>query len=243
MRSHERPARPRIIANLAMSVDGKIDSVNYEGAGFSSRLDRDRMDQLRAEVDALVVGAGTIRSEDPPLHIRDPGRRHQRREAGRKEELIVVVVSSSGRIDPSARFLREPATARLIAVPEDLTEEALAPLAPLAQDGTIEFVRFGQGTVDLRALVQSLARRGCRLVLVEGGGELLADFLDADLLDELRVTLCPTLIGGRNAPTLVGGEGWRLIERRLLQLTHCEQKGMEVFLRYDVGHRETVAEP
>lgn len=243
MRPHERPARPRIVANFAISVDGKISSSRYEGAGFSSRLDRDRVDQLRSEADAVIVGAGTIRSEDPPLHIRDPARRHQRREAGRPEELIVVVVSASGRIDPAARFLRDPAAARYLAVPEDLPDDALTRLAPAIDAGTLSVLRLGSGGVDLRALVARLAQRGCRTLLCEGGGELLASLLAADLLDELRVTLCPTLIGGRQAPTLVGGEGWPLAQRRLLQLVSCEQKGDELYLHYQVGHRETVADP
>ncbi len=240
VRTHERPARPRIIANLAMSVDGKIDSAGREGAGFSSRLDRDRMDQLRAEADALVVGAGTVRSEDPPLHVRDPARRHQRVAAGRREDLVVVVVSRSGLVDPAARFLRENAEARLLAVPEDLPDEALEPLRGVTADGTLRVVRLGRGGVDVRALVRHLAEQGCRTVLVEGGGELVADFLDADLLDELRVTLCPALIGGRSAPTLVGGAGWPLARRRILQLVAVEQRGGELFLRYEV---EAPAEP
>lgn len=241
MRAHERVSRPRIIANLAMSVDGKIDSTAREGAGFSSRLDRDRMDRLRAEADALVVGAGTVRAEDPPLYIRDPARRHQRAAAGRAEDLVVVVVSRSGHVDPAARFLREAAEGRVLAVPEDIDPRALEPLAPLVAAGTLDVVRAGHGAVDLRALVHGLATRGCRTILVEGGGELVAEFLDEDLLDELHLTLCPTLIGGRAAPTPVGGAGWPLAARRMLQLLDVEQAGGELFLQYGITPRADAA--
>ena len=127
------PARPRIIANVAASVDGKIDSVLREGAGFSSRSDRDRMDEIRAWADAIVVGADTVRAENPPLRIKDPERRRRREAALRNPELIVVVVSATGGVPPSARFLREPAAARVLAVPDDLPDEALSPLAPLRE--------------------------------------------------------------------------------------------------------------
>jgi riboflavin-specific deaminase-like protein len=241
MRSHDRAPRPRIIANLAMSVDGKIDSALREGAGFSSRLDRDRMDRLRADADALLVGAATVRTEDPPLHIKDPARRHQRAAAGRREELLVVVVSRRGKIDPGARFLREPAAARVLAVPGDLDPSELAPLDAHVASGALEIFKAGAGAVDLRALVSALQQRGSKTVLVEGGGELIASFLEADLLDELHVTLCPTLLGGRTAPTPVGGAGWPIAERRTLQLAGFEQAGNELYLRYDVTQRQAAA--
>ncbi|UCF67560.1 MAG: dihydrofolate reductase family protein [Acidobacteriota bacterium] len=235
MAARERSGRRYIVANLAMSLDGKIDSAYGEGGGFSSRLDRDRVDELRSESDALVVGARTVRAEDPPLHVRDPARRHRRAAAGRSEQLVVVVVSRSGRLPSDARFLREPAAARLLAVPAQLDPETLAPLAPHLEAGRLELLRAGESLVDPRRVVSALARYDCQRILVEGGGELVASFLEADLLDELRITLCPTLIGGRQAPTPVGGEGWRLASRRRLRLSELERAGDELFLRYEVG--------
>lgn len=224
--------KPRVIVNLAVSVDGKIDSAAREGAGFSSRLDRDRVDQTRAEADALVVGAGTLRSENPPLFVRDPQRRSERRAAGRSEHLIVVVVSASGRLPADARFLADPAEERWLVVPETLAHGALAPLAAHVEAGRLRIARLGAERVDAAALVDGLAERGARVVLVEGGGETIASFLEADLVDEVRITLCPTLIGGRSAPGAVGGEGWALAERRRLVLESVERVGSELFLRY-----------
>lgn len=155
MRAHERHGHPRIIANLAVSVDGKIDSVFHEGAGFSSRLDHDRLDELRAIGDALVVGAGTIRSEDPPLRVRDPARRRQREAAGHSEELTVVVVSRTGRVPSTARFLREPAQARILALPEDAPSEGLKELQPHVDAGKLEVLRAGRGAVDVRTWSES----------------------------------------------------------------------------------------
>lgn len=234
VRTSERHPRPRIIANLAVSADGKLDSTQREGAGFSSRLDRDRLDQLRATADAVVVGAGTIRHENPPMNIKDPGRRHQRLQAGLAEDLIVVVVSGSGNIPADAKFLKQPASARLLAVPESLDNAALSPLNAAISSGELEVWRGGQKRVDIRSLVQELGRRGCQMVLLEGGGELLAAFLEHDLLDELHLTVCPTLVGGRTAPTPVDGDGWPLAQRKPLRLVRVEQGGEELFLHYEV---------
>ncbi len=237
MRAHERHGHPRIIANLAMSVDGKIDSVFHEGGGFSSRLDRDRLDELRAAGDALVVGAGTIRAEDPPLRVRDPARRRQRQAAGHAEELIVVVVSRSARIPATARFIREPAAARIVAIPEDAPAAGLVELQAPVDAGRLELFRAGHGAVDIAALVAELSRRGSQTIVVEGGGEVVAAFLEADLLDEVRITLCPMLIGGRRAPTPVAGDGWPLGRRRQLRLLEIDRAGDEFFLRYEVEHQ------
>jgi 5-amino-6-(5-phosphoribosylamino)uracil reductase len=238
MSKPRRVHRPRVIANVAVSVDGKLDARVREGGGFSSRFDRDRMDELRGRADALVVGAGTVRVEDPPLRVRDPSRRHQRAAAGRYEELSVVVLSRSGDLPPGARFLREPARRRILAVPaEGGSAEAMQGLERLVHDGLLEVFRAGVEGVDLEALLAELAEDGHQTVLVEGGGEVLASFLDEDLLDELYVTICPCLIGGERAPTAVDGEGWPLDQRRRMELTDLERVGDELFLHYELVGR------
>jgi 5-amino-6-(5-phosphoribosylamino)uracil reductase len=86
-------------------------------------------------------------------------------------------------------------------------------------------------------LLAELAEDGHQTVLVEGGGEVLASFLDEDLLDELYVTICPCLIGGERAPTAVDGEGWPLAQRRRMELTDLERVGDELFLHYELVGR------
>ncbi|MFN7966299.1 MAG: dihydrofolate reductase family protein [Acidobacteriota bacterium] len=229
-------SRPRIIANLAMTADGKIDSARREGPKFSSRIDRDRMDALRAEADVLIVGAATIRAEDPPLRVKDPSRRAARLAAGRHEELIVVVLSHEGRIPAAARFLREPAASRWLVVPGDLPEAALTALTEALDAGTLTLFRAGSGAVDLAALVAHLSGLGARTLLVEGGGETVARFLADGLLDELNLTICPTILGGRGAPTPVEGPGFSMVERRMLTLAAIDRVGDELFLKYIVAH-------
>jgi riboflavin-specific deaminase-like protein len=246
VRTHEPGHRPRIVANLAMSADGKIDSVYREGQGLGSRLDRDRLDELRAEADAIVVGAATIRAEDPPMGVRDPARRHQRIAQGRPAHPTPVVISRTADIPLTARFLAGEAPQKIVAVPADLDPFATAPYEALAAGGAVRVLRAGAGEVDLHALAAALHDDGARLVVVEGGGEVVAAFLAAGLLDELRLTLVPTILGGRNAPTPVEGDGWTFADRRRLTLLESERVGDELYLRYEVNLRpddETLAKP
>jgi riboflavin-specific deaminase-like protein len=217
--------RPRIIANLAISVDGKIDSALFEGGRFSSRRDRERLDALRARADALVVGAGTMRHENPPLFIRNAEARAARAAEGRHEHLIVVVISRSGQIPVDARFLSEPARERWIVTPEGVTLDPT--LLQAAQHREL-----GHEQVDLERLATRLARAGVETLLVEGGGTTVAAFNAVDLLDELYLTLCPVLIGGKDAPTLCDGPPRALADLRRWQLDSLERFDHELFLRY-----------
>ncbi len=243
MGTPESLPQPWVFANLAISVDGKIDSAFREGGGFSSRRDRDLLDAFRAEADVLVVAAATVRAEDPPLRIRDPARRKRRVAEGRSADLVVVVVSREGQIPSAARFLVDPAEARFLAVPDAVTRRQLAGLEGPLGDGTLGLLRCGAEEGMLPRLVADLRSQGHRRILLEGGGELLASFLDRGLLDELRVTVCPSLIGGRDAPTLVGGQGWRLVERKRLALHGVERHGSELYLRYLVERANKDGDP
>jgi riboflavin-specific deaminase-like protein len=210
-----------------MSVDGKIATADGRFASFSSRLDRDRMDVLRAESDAVLIGAGTLRAEDPPLQVRDPARRRDRREQGRDELLTVIILTASCDLPAKARVFEEPARERLVLTTEDAPRALAAGLA-----GRVETLRFGRGSVDLRAALSELRSRGIERLLVEGGGGVNASFLSEDLIDELAVTLCPVILGGREAPTPVEGAGFDRQSLRRARLESVEQEGGELFLRY-----------
>lgn len=208
-----------MVACLAAGPDGRIATVRGEAA-LGSREDRRRLAGLRREADAIVVGAATVRREDPPFPADVP----------------VAVVSRSGRLPLAARLLAEGATApRILAVPEDLALGLLGPLAELRAAGRLEVLRVGRGGVDIPALLSELGRRGARRVLLEGGGETFAAFLAARAVDELLLTVVPLLPGGKEAPGLVGGEGWSLAEAPRLELLEVDRSGSELFLRYAVA--------
>lgn len=223
--------RPFVYMNMAMTADGKITSAAREYPRFTSETDRLTMDRLRAEADAVLVGAGTLRADDPPLHVRDAKMQAHRRALGKPPELTTVVVTARLDLDPGARFFRdEPGVGRrVVATVEDAPAEKLAAL-----EGKAEILRAGRGSVDLKQLLGLLSQRGIERLLVEGGGELNWGFVRDDLLDELYVTIAPSLLGGRAAPTLLEGDGLVMDQRRRLRLLDVERIGDEIYCRYEV---------
>jgi 2,5-diamino-6-(ribosylamino)-4(3H)-pyrimidinone 5'-phosphate reductase len=222
--------RPFVYMNMAMTADGKITSAAREYPRFTSPRDRRTMDRLRAEADAVLVGAGTLRADDPPLHVRDPEMLAYRRSLGRPDGLLNIVVTASADLDPASRFFRtDSAAGRIVATVEDVAPERAARLEEVA-----EVWRLGRGLVDLRELLRRLHARGVKRLLVEGGGELNWGFVRDDLLDELYVTVAPVLLGGADAPTLLEGEGLSMAAQRKLALTGMERHGDEIYCRYTV---------
>ena len=224
-------ARPFVYVNMAMTADGKITSAAREYPRFTSEHDRRNMDRLRAEADALVMGAGTVRADDPVWHVRSPDMQAHRRALGKQAGLLRVLVTASGRVDPGSRFFdaEEGDAGRVVATVEEAPEALLAPLA-----GRAEVWRLGRGAVDVVALVQRLGERGVRRLLVEGGAELNWVFLREDLLDELHVTVAPALLGGRAAPSPIAGEGFPMAGLRRLRLEEVRREGDELFCRWTV---------
>jgi 2,5-diamino-6-(ribosylamino)-4(3H)-pyrimidinone 5'-phosphate reductase len=222
--------RPFVCINMAMTADGKITSARREEPKFASRRDKKTMDKLRAEADAILVGAGTLRADDPPLHVRDAEMLAYRRSLGKPDNLVNVLVTASASIDPRSRFFAAAHAARqIVATVEDAPADRVAALSAVAEVWTI-----GQGTVDLPQLLSRLGDAGIERLLVEGGGELNWGFVRGDLVDELYVTLAPALLGGRNAPTLCEGEGLAMADRRRLQLLSADVIDGEIFCRYAV---------
>ncbi len=222
-------ARPFISINMAMTADGKITSALREEPRFASRYDKKIMDRLRAEADAVLVGAGTLRADDPPLHVRDPEMIAYRRSLGKPGGLVNVLVTASAAIDPRSRFFSDTNAAdRIVATVEDAPADRIDGLRAIAEVWTV-----GRGSVDLPELLTRLKSRGIERLLVEGGGELNWGFVRDELVDELYVTIAPAILGGREAPTLCEGEGLAMAERRRLRLVSTEIVDGEIFCRYE----------
>jgi 2,5-diamino-6-(ribosylamino)-4(3H)-pyrimidinone 5'-phosphate reductase len=222
--------RPFVYMNMAMTVDGKITSAKREYADFTSDLDRKNMDRLRAEADAVLIGAGTLRSDDPPLGIRDPEMRKYRQDLGKPEHLPRIVITATGDLNLSCAFFRTDGPPPMVVTVEDLDRGRLERLRKHA-----EVVRFGSSSVDLAGFMAFLGSKGIRRLLVEGGGELNWEMLRIALVDEIFVTVAPALLGGREAPTLLEGKGWSLQERCSLELLDVRREADELFCRYRVS--------
>jgi len=226
--------RPFVHINAAMSADGKIDTAARKGAAISSAADKRRVDELRARVDAVLVGGKTLLSEDPKLTVRSADLQAERLRAGRPGNPSKVGVVSE---IPDAgvnlqQFLSAGPARRLI-----FTTRRTAPkeIARLQQAGAEVFVQDGE-RVDLAAMLESLHRLGVRHLMVEGGGTLIAEFFRLGFVDELTIYIAPKIFGGASAPTLADGPGFLTEMAPKLELLSVEKFDDEggVLLHYQV---------
>jgi 2,5-diamino-6-(ribosylamino)-4(3H)-pyrimidinone 5'-phosphate reductase len=223
--------RPFVYVNMAMTADGKITSAAREVPRFASAADREHMDRLRAEADAVLVGARTLRADDPSLHVRSAAMRDYRRALRKPPGLLRVLVTASAAIDAGSHFFDDDGAGggRIVATVEEAPADRLAAIAARA-----EVWPLGRGRVDLPLLLARLQERGVERLLVEGGGELNWAFVRDDLVDELHVTVAPALLGGREAPTLLAGDGFDMAARRTLRLVEVRRVEDEIFCRWTV---------
>lgn len=209
----------KIISNTAMSLDGRISTVESGHVTLGSDEDLLRMSIIRAKADAVLVGGNTFRNWSLPLVPKPEFRTRDLI----KNPLWNVVVSRRMDFRLTEKFLGERSI-RPLFLTNSRTELKLFPAEVVACDGEIT----PQWIVDV------LSERGVKTLLIEGGGELIAQFLAADLLDEMYVTVCPRLIGGAKAPSLVAGPGFGPSAIRNLRLVATETVASEVFLHYEV---------
>ncbi|MEV0177528.1 dihydrofolate reductase family protein [Streptomyces sp. NPDC050803] len=207
--------KPYVLLSAAVSLDGYLDDTGPERLLLSSPADFDRVDEVRASVDAILVGAGTIRADNPRLLVNSPERRAARVAAGRPEYPLKVTVSGTGELDPAVRFWHTGGE-KVVYTTEKGAERARA--LGLAAD----VVPLGGPDLDWRLLLADLYARGVRRLMVEGGGRIHTQLLQQGLADELQLVLAPLFVGDPAAPRLFGPGGYqsgrlRLVETRQIQ--------------------------
>ncbi len=222
MRSNDRP---HVTINVAMTADGKLDTVERRGAKISSALDAERVDRMRAESDAILVGGRTLLGDDPRLTVRSPSLRQERLARGLPENPIKVGVVSLANLKPGSRFLADGPARVIIFTTAQTSQDQLD---FLRQQGAQVFI-LGERRVDLTGALQELKRQGVERLMVEGGGSLNAELLELGLVDEIYIYMAPMIFGGADAPTLADGAGLprsRAISLSLVSLERTPEDGI-----------------
>lgn len=224
------PRRPRVMLNMACTADGRV-TVGGRSGPIGNRADRELFHALRAAVDAVLVGAGTVRTERYGRLVREEAQRRLRAARGLAEEPLACLVSASLDLAPDIPLLADPA-ARIAVLTPSLTGE-------LSGTATrVEYVRAARdGTLDLPAALTELhARLGVRTLLCEGGPHLNGRLFAAGLVDELFLSLAPKLAGGGLAgasPRIISGP--ELDPPLQLELVGVLESESQLLLRYRVG--------
>jgi 5-amino-6-(5-phosphoribosylamino)uracil reductase len=227
--------RPHATVILGMTADGKLADYQSSPARFGSVRDQNHLERQVSLADGVLFGAGTLRAYGTTMSVSNPLLLQERKRRSQLPQPVQIVVSVSGNLDPQWRFFQQPVPRWLITIPggdhiwQNQAEFERILLAPViaSEDNSI---------INWTKTFQRLEELGLNKLAILGGGELVASLLAEDLIDELWLTLCPVIFGGKSAPTPVGGRGLLQSQGKQLQLLAVKQIEQELFLHYRVGH-------
>jgi riboflavin-specific deaminase-like protein len=225
--------RPVVEANFAMTVDGKISTRDCGPTGFTSARDKRRLLEIRARADALLVGRGTLETDDMAMALPARDLREKRMREGRTAEPLRVIFSNRGNIRPDLKVFRTPGAPIIIFTTRAMPAAARKRLERVA-DVRVE-PKARQVDLD-KALAVLSDEYGVRDAVCEGGPVLLRAMLQKGLIQRLHLTVAPLIFGGAAAPTLLGPVGEGDLKRSMpLRLENLEVVGDEAFASYRVG--------
>ena len=223
--------RPFVFINVAMTTDGKIDTIERRGAAISSQRDKERVDQLRADTDAILVGGRTLLDEDPKLTVKSEVFREERVARGLSPNPIKVGIVTKANIKADSNFLNAGPANIVIFTTHRTSKEHLALLKARRVDVYVD----NADKVDLQGALAVLKELGVERLMVEGGSTLNFELLRLGLVDEVTAYVAPMIFGGESAPTLAAGSGLKRSEAIPLKLEETETWGDGgVLLKYQV---------
>ncbi|MEP7090554.1 MAG: dihydrofolate reductase family protein [Nocardioidaceae bacterium] len=223
--------RPYTIVSCGMSLDGFVGGADEQRLLLSNDADFDRVDAVRAGCDAILVGAATVRSDNPRLTVREPARRAERVARGLGANPLKVTLTERAELDACASFFVAGDGEKLVYCASRAVLDARARL------GQVSTVVDGGHRVDVRRLCEDLWERGVRRLMVEGGGSVLTQFLSADLADELHLVVAPFFVGDSRARRFVGDGCFPWHHDRRATLAETRRIGDVVLLRYALSGR------
>jgi riboflavin-specific deaminase-like protein len=196
---------PFVFSNFAMTADGKIAFASDNFVPFGSARDREHMMELRATADAIICGAATVDVTETVLGTGGEKFRKRRLKNGLSEFPLRIVVSGSGSIDADAPIFKNHFSPVIVLTTKRISKSKLKQLQVVADEVKI----FGEGEIDFFAAFARLRKKwNVQRLLCEGGGKLHGGLIHAGLVDELHLTVCTKIFGGRNAPTIADGKGF-----------------------------------
>jgi 5-amino-6-(5-phosphoribosylamino)uracil reductase len=219
------PDRPYVILSAATSVDGYLDDTSPDRLMLSNKADFDRVDQVRAESDAILIGATTMRKDNPRLLVNSSERRARRVAEGWSEYPLKVTVTASGDLDRDLKFWHYGGS-KLVFTTDSALEKVQTTL-----DGLADVVSTGP-ELDWESVLDELGRRGVEQLMVEGGATIHTQFMAADLADEVQLAVAPLLVGDPAAPKFLGAANYPGGSTARMKLLEARVVGDVVLLRY-----------
>jgi riboflavin-specific deaminase-like protein len=222
--------RPYTLLSCCVSIDGYIGTAASRLL-LSNDADFDRVDAVRASCDAILVGAETVRIDNPRLLVRSEARREERTARGLPESPMKVTVTRRAELDARADFFNLGDAEKIVYCATPRVEEARNRL------GSVATVVDGGDTVEMRTLSTDLAARGVDRLMVEGGGNVHTQFLTDDIVDELQLTVAPVFVGDSDAVRFVRDGVFPWNTARRAELVDVQKLGDVVLLRYALSSR------
>ena len=219
--------RPKTTVVLAMTADGKIADRAKNAARFGSNADKVHLESQIALADGVIFGAGTLKAYGSSLPITNPYLLQQRQEFIKPLQPVHILVSASGNLNPQQRFFQQ-------AIPRWLLTTNYKSETSVFERVIIGKFLKERNSFDWQTILPQFKQLGIEKLAVLGGGELVASLLSVDLIDELWLTVCPIILGGRNAPTPVAGIGFLQSQGKKLKLLEVKQIDQELFLHYKI---------
>ncbi|HEY5736265.1 MAG TPA: 2,5-diamino-6-(ribosylamino)-4(3H)-pyrimidinone 5'-phosphate reductase [Nitrosopumilus sp.] len=212
-------SRPYVILSAAISIDGKI-ATRTGNSNLSSSEDFARLHKLRTKVDGILIGKNTVMKDNPLLTVRYTKGKNPTR----------IILDSKGEISTKSRILQtSDKVPTIIAVSKQITKNNLQKINKFP----VEVIITGEKSVNIKSLLKKLAEKKIRTILVEGGGVVNWEFIKQNIFDELIITISPFLIGGKNAISLIQGDGFDKISKSPnLQLKSIKRLKNHIVLNY-----------
>ncbi|WP_107766887.1 RibD family protein [Nocardioides terrigena] len=223
--------RPYTILSCSVSLDGYLGGATPERLVLSNEADLHRVDHVRAGCDAIMVGAATVRADNPRLLVRDPRLRLQRRSLGLEETPTKVTVTEHARLDACSNFFAAGDGEKIVYCASRSVPAARRRLAAVAT------VVDGGEPVEVPRLTEDLYARGVRRLMVEGGGRVHTQFLTTGIADELHLVVAPFFVGSSHARRFVGDGDFPWNPAHRARLVETCQIGDVVLLRYALSAR------